>query len=170
MVRLSVIQAVTSVIALLETFTPSEVLWVLTQVRSHLVQKPVQSRFTEPVQQVQSEPVHEPGSNGHFEQEGVSSRFLAFWSLYPRKQGKQDALRIYRKLQVDAVLQERILKAVLEQKASEQWTRENGRFIPLPKTWLNRGSWDDEPPVHRPQIGRTEPGAIDRFIAAGKPQ
>jgi hypothetical protein len=102
-----------------------------------------------------------------FEQKVLVSRFLEFWSVYPKKQGKQDALRIYRRLKPNQELQDRILHAVLQQKASEQWNKENGQFIPLPKTWLNRGSWDDEPssePRSEPRFGRTEPRVFKRFI------
>lgn len=85
--------------------------------------------------------VHQEGGVGGC----VSDLFLQFWSAYPRKVGKQDALRIYWKIKPNKELQDRILQAIHEQKASEQWTKEDGRFIPLPKTWLHRGSWDDEP-------------------------
>src|SRR5262245_8548721 len=95
----------------------------------------------EPVQMNRNEPVHEPA----FEQEVVSEAFKQFWFEYPRKVGKQDCLRIYRKLKPKQELQDRILRALREQKLSEQWSKDNGQFIPLPKTWLNRGSWDDEP-------------------------
>ena len=36
-----------------------------------------------------------------------------------------------------------MLSAIEAQKKSEQWTRDNGQFIPYPSTWLNRGQWDD---------------------------
>jgi hypothetical protein len=28
--------------------------------------------------------------------------------------------------------------------ASEQWRRDDGRFIPHPATWLNQRRWEDE--------------------------
>ena len=127
----------------------------------------------EPVVQNQVQSALEPAGEPCVEQESVSCFFSEFWSVYPRKQGKQDALRIYRRLKPDRTLQDRILKAVHEQKASEQWTREYGRFIPLPKTWLNRGSWDDEPQVQtqsEPRFGRTSARVFKRFIERGEPQ
>ena len=36
-----------------------------------------------------------------------------------------------------------ILKALDEQKKSEQWLKDNGQFIPKPTNWLNAGQWDD---------------------------
>ena len=41
-------------------------------------------------------------------------------------------------------LHERIMQAVDAQKRSDQWRRENGRYIPNPSTWLNGGYWDNE--------------------------
>ena len=37
-----------------------------------------------------------------------------------------------------------MIAAIEAQKASEQWTREGGRYIPNPATWLNGGRWEDE--------------------------
>lgn len=71
-------------------------------------------------------------------------RFASFWSLYPKKVGKQAALKSWKRIKPDAELFERILSALEQAKRSEQWQRERGRFIPNPTTWLNQGRWDDE--------------------------
>ena len=39
---------------------------------------------------------------------------------------------------------ETLVAAVEAQKASTQWTKDNGQFIPNPATWLNQGRWEDE--------------------------
>lgn len=70
--------------------------------------------------------------------------FDRFWALYPRKVGKAKAIAVWNRLKVNGKL-EQVLAAVEAQKKSEQWTREGGRFIPHPTTWLNEGRWDDEP-------------------------
>lgn len=68
--------------------------------------------------------------------------FENFWSTYPNKTGKKKAYGIWKKMKpserVEAV---KVLPSHIE---SEQWTQENGRFIPHPSTWLNRGGWEDE--------------------------
>lgn len=71
--------------------------------------------------------------------------FERFWSVYPRKVGKDAARRVWQKRQPNAVLTDRIVAAVDQQTAWPEWTKDGGRFIPHPSTWLNRGSWDDEP-------------------------
>jgi hypothetical protein len=38
-----------------------------------------------------------------------------------------------------------VLGSLERQCASWQWTRESGRFIPNPSTWINQGRWQDEP-------------------------
>ena len=37
-----------------------------------------------------------------------------------------------------------ILKAIEVAKQSEQWQKENGKFIPFPATWLDSERWLDE--------------------------
>ncbi|HEY5893183.1 MAG TPA: hypothetical protein VIT91_08135, partial [Chthoniobacterales bacterium] len=37
-----------------------------------------------------------------------------------------------------------LVAAVEKQKASEQWQRDGGQFIPHPSTWLRQGRWLDE--------------------------
>lgn len=74
----------------------------------------------------------------------LPERFERFWQFYPKKQSKQDAMRAWDKLQPDEDLL-RIMGASLKlQKVSEEYTRENGRFIPLASTWLNGRKWEDE--------------------------
>ena len=71
--------------------------------------------------------------------------FLRFWQEYPRKVGKRDAKKAFDKA-VKLVDAQTIIDAVASQKNSSQWKKDGGTFIPYPATWLNRGSWDDEPP------------------------
>jgi len=76
-------------------------------------------------------------------------RFDTFWKSYPRKQKKKDAERAWKKINPDSDLSDRIIKAVDAWKRSEQWTKDGGRFIPYPSTWLNGCQWEDEVPKVR---------------------
>ena len=69
--------------------------------------------------------------------------FERFWSVYPRKIGKQSAKRAFERVKVPL---ETLVTAVERQKCSDQWTQNNGQFIPHPATWLNQGRWGDELP------------------------
>ncbi len=71
-------------------------------------------------------------------------RFEEFWAAYPKKTGKQAAFKSWQRVKPTAELHAKIIKAVATAKRTEQWQRENGRFIPNPATWLNQGRWDDE--------------------------
>ena len=72
-------------------------------------------------------------------------RFAEFWKAYPKKVGKAGCQKAWMKLKPTTELFDKIMETLTKQKASEQWQREGGRFIPNPLTWLNQGRWDDEP-------------------------
>jgi uncharacterized protein YdaU (DUF1376 family) len=72
----------------------------------------------------------------------ISKDFDIFWSAYPKKIGKQAAMKAWNKIRPDINV---VLKALAWQKESKQWFEQAGRFIPHPSTWLNNHI-DDEPP------------------------
>ena len=74
------------------------------------------------------------------------SGFDRFWQAYPRRLGKAEALKAWGKLKPDTRLLEAMLSTLTWQLESPEWTREGGRFIPHPTTWLNQHRWEDEPP------------------------
>jgi len=77
---------------------------------------------------------------------GNGQAFDRFWTLYPKKVKKQDALKAWRKLKPDEALISEILDAVERAKGSPDWQREGGQFIPHPSSWLNGRRWEDETP------------------------
>lgn len=72
-----------------------------------------------------------------------NSSFERFWQAYPKKVGKQDARRAFKRAQAQTTA-DAMISAVEAQKKSGQWTRDNGRYIPNPSTWLNQGRWEDD--------------------------
>ena len=78
------------------------------------------------------------------ESEGAAAGFEDFWYIYPRKQGRQDARAAWDNLAPDEALIARMQAAIQAQRQSDQWTREGGRYIPLPATWLSGRRWEDE--------------------------
>ena len=77
------------------------------------------------------------------ESEPREDAFDLFWEAYPRKVGKADARKAFKKAKAPL---ETILSAIERQKQSEQWQKNGGQYIPNPSTWLNQGRWDDELP------------------------
>ena len=74
----------------------------------------------------------------------VDNEFEDFWKIYPKKVGKDSALKSWNKLKPSI---DEVLFALSWQKRTEQWTRESGKYIPNPATYLNQGRWKDEQPV-----------------------
>lgn len=70
--------------------------------------------------------------------------FREFWDIYPRRQAKAAAEKAYAKINPSKELFAKIQKALEGQKASFDWQKENGRYIPLPATWLNGKRWEDD--------------------------
>ena len=75
--------------------------------------------------------------------------FAAFWTAYPKKKSKGQALSAWKKLKPDSSLQALILKAVEAQKRSPDWQKDKGKYIPYPATWLNAMAWEDEVPTEQ---------------------
>lgn len=70
--------------------------------------------------------------------------FEKFWNKYPKKVAKGAVRKSWSKLKAPVATLVEILKALEWQIKSEQWTEENGRFIPNPATYLNQRRWEDE--------------------------
>lgn len=73
--------------------------------------------------------------------------FARFWVAYPRKEAKAPAIKAFAKLDPDTGMLDSMLAALVVQKQSVQWRKENGQFIPLPATWINGRRWEDETEV-----------------------
>lgn len=72
--------------------------------------------------------------------------FDSFWKAYPKKVGKQEALKAWGKLKVDESLLETILQALEIQRNTELWRRDGGKFVKDPVRWLNGRRWEDQIP------------------------
>jgi len=72
--------------------------------------------------------------------------FDDFWDIYPLKVKKKRARSAWKKIKRPVETLGKIKAALEWQVRLEQWTRENGRYVPQPATYLNAGQWDDEKP------------------------
>lgn len=70
--------------------------------------------------------------------------FEKFWSAYPRKVSKKEALKAFMRLEIDGSLFDRILSSLKQQCAAPAWQRDGGKYIPHAATWLNGERWNDE--------------------------
>lgn len=70
--------------------------------------------------------------------------FNQFWEAYPKKRGKSNACRSWEKLKVSNELFDLIIQKLELFKKSDDWLKENGKYIPYPATFLNGRRWEDE--------------------------
>lgn len=80
--------------------------------------------------------------------------FDEFWSAYPRKTAKSEAAKSWLSLDPDADTVASIMAALTQFKRSDDWSRDGGKFIPYPATWINQQRWQDE-------LSKAELGGFD---------
>lgn len=81
-----------------------------------------------------------------------SAEFENFWAAYPNKVGKDAAWRAWQKRKADLPEGEELLAILARQRASQQWQKDGGQYVPHPATWLNQGRWQDV--LETPQTDR----------------
>lgn len=75
--------------------------------------------------------------------------FARFWAAYPRGEDKQGAIAAWDELKPDDAMLQAMSRALVRQRASEEWQR--GIGIPYAVRWLRRRRWEDEIKVPAPQ-------------------
>ena len=78
--------------------------------------------------------------------EGDGGGFDAFWTAFPKKRGKAKARTAYAKAVRGAPDLPAVLLADVARRQTDdyRWTKEDGRYIPDPTTYLNQERWHDE--------------------------
>lgn len=69
--------------------------------------------------------------------------FSDFWEAYPRKVDKSDAVKAFAKLKMNDDLMQQVMAALFEDTESEQWKKDDKKYVPHPATWLNKRRWED---------------------------
>lgn len=90
-------------------------------------------------------------------------RFERFWRVYPKKIGKGDARKAFVKHQPSEKLTETMIKAIETAKKSVQWTKDGGKYIPNPSTWLNQERWEDELTA-APDVAQEQKSEVDKWF------
>ena len=99
-----------------------------------------------------------------------SSRFQAFWSVYPRRHGKGEASDIFEEL-VEMGID---VGHLIEQAAAYgKWckaTERDQERIAHPSTWLNQGRYDDDYtlPGHKPEVDPFDKAVFELVKSAWK--
>lgn len=88
--------------------------------------------------------------------DGGGDDFEDFWEAYPKKEARVAALKEWVELSPELELMAKMGKALKVQKKTLKWTKEDGRFVPSPATWLKERRWEDE-------IGGSNAKPIDKL-------
>jgi len=86
------------------------------------------------------------------------SAFAEFWTVFPKKVNKPQALKAWKKLDMSNGLLKLIIEAVGIQRKSRQWKADGGKYIPHPASWLNGRRWEDEVDEPQPNMAEKGPG------------
>lgn len=91
-------------------------------------------------------------------------KFDEFWDVYPNKKAKKVAKASWDKIQPDETLADIIIDSVIKYKRSYDWIKENGKYVPMPSTFLNQERWEDEVNEYEPPKPTTGNQFIDIYL------
>lgn len=114
------------------------------------------------------EPPIEPPVLNPLPLDSVDDKFLEFWTAYPKKVGKEAARKVWVRIKKHAESLNAILIALAWQSSSDQWTKNQGQFIPNPSTYLSQQRWLDEQPTATQSkftaVGQKSANAATRWL------
>lgn len=91
------------------------------------------------------------------------NEFERFWELYPRKSDKEYTKKCFDEY-VDVSI-DVIINAIETQTKSEQWQKDNGKFIPSSANWLKKKRWNDTLPTKNKSFDNYElPDSIRKIL------
>ena len=107
-----------------------------------------------------------PSQKRKAEREGQKAKeewFSEFWQAYPKKRNKVRAKQAFFRIKNIEKVFPVMMQALGRQKASADWQKDGGQYIPLPTTWLNGERWEDveQVEVQPPASGPVVPTAAD---------
>ena len=82
--------------------------------------------------------------NGKGTDTGYPPEFETFWTAYPLKKKKRDALKAWGQTAKIRPMLTDLLAKLEALKGSREWTKDGGDFIPYPASWLRADGWEDE--------------------------
>jgi hypothetical protein len=72
-----------------------------------------------------------------------AARFDEFWSVYPVKKGRADAVKKWKLWNLDQIADQIIDDVKARKRDDRQWLRDGGAFIPHGSTYVNKRGWED---------------------------
>lgn len=78
------------------------------------------------------------------QKEEWEEQFDQFYKKYPKKVKKQEVRKWFKKNKPSNELFSSILDSLEQFRASFDWQKDGGQYIPYPSSWLNQRRWEDE--------------------------
>ena len=85
------------------------------------------------------------------QKEEWEKQFDQFYEKYPKKVKKQNVKKWFEKNKPSNELFSTMMNSLEQFRASNDWQKDGGQFIPYPSTWLNQKRWEDETIQNTPQ-------------------
>lgn len=79
----------------------------------------------------------------------TNARFDEFWKAYPRKDNKKKAVVAFNSIPAKDI--DTVIADVIARSKTEQWTKENGKYVPMATTYIHGKRWEDEISQIKPQ-------------------
>lgn len=78
------------------------------------------------------------------QQDKTETMFSEFWQAYPKKRDKARARKSFFKIKNLSDVFPHLMQGLEQQKASADWKKDGGKYIPYPSKWLDNERWEDE--------------------------
>lgn len=92
--------------------------------------------------------------------------FEIFYKAYPNKKNKPKARERWQKMKVTPELFADIMTGLERAKNSQEWTKDDSRYIPYPATWLNAEGWaNDYKPLRQAAAPKASAGNMPDPLA-----
>lgn len=96
----------------------------------------------------------------------AAAAFEVFYKSYPNKKNKPKARERWQKMKVTPELYREIMAGLERAKNSQEWTKDDSRYIPYPATWLNAEGWaNDYKPLRQAAAPKASSGNMPDPLA-----
>lgn len=119
--------------------------------------EPPERHFPKPLK-----PASDESSKNHQEPSNIDEDFNSFWNQYPRKVAKSAALKAWKKLKPASEVLADLMAGLQRHKASRDWQKDDGQYIPYPATWITGRRWEDD-------VAQGMPAEVKGSAAGPKP-
>lgn len=77
-------------------------------------------------------------------EDNIDTAFETFWSEYPKHINRNGCYKAFKGIKRVVDQMPEIMLSLEKFKRSQDWQKENGKYIPYPLTWLHQERWKDE--------------------------